>query len=217
MTNFILRRTLGLAVLSLLFSAPAAAASFTVHGYELGERIQLTNERQVYTALFDVSLDEDRGISFCVDLDTYIGVGTYEVREVGNASVFVGPGSEAPRNFEWAGLVMDKYGVDIDGLTNPFVTRKQALTGIQAAIWEGIYGGGVVLASSLSGGARSVYDRIVSETQGTQGEGPSGSVIVELAGNQDQVFSNPVPEPSAALVFSIGALIVRGATRRRKA
>ncbi len=215
--NSLLRRSLALAALALLFSAPGAAASFTVHGYELGERIQLTNNRQVYTALFDVSLDADRGISFCVDLDTYIGVGTYEVRDVGNAQVFVGPSSEAPRDFGWAGLVMDKYGVDVDGLTTPFVTRTQAITGIQAAIWEGIYGGGVVVASSLSGGARNVYDRIVSEVQGTPVQGPSSSVIVELAGNQDQVFSNPVPEPGAALVFSIGALILRGATRRRKA
>ena len=41
-----------------------------------------------------------------------------------------------------------------------------------------------------------------------------GEDIVDLVGHQDQVFSKPIPEPSAALVFGLGALLVM-ATRRK--
>lgn len=224
MANSHIRRNLGLAALLLgafFLSAPAAATSFTVHGYELGERITLESGRRVWTAQFDVSLDDARGISYCVDLDTYINVGTFDVRHVLDPYTAGSPPFEAPRNFAFAGSVMDDFGFDVDMLTGSLVTRKQAITGVQAAIWDGIYGGGIVRLSSLSAGARSVYDTIMGETLGLQQllDGPvrsGNSVIVEMVGKQDQVFSNPVPEPGAAFAFALGALIVRGAASRRR-
>jgi hypothetical protein len=44
-------------------------------------------------------------------------------------------------------------------------------------------------------------------------------LVVDLRGWQDQVIvgSNPVPEPSAALVFGIGTLVVGSCMRRRVA
>ena len=224
MANSLLRRSLGLAALlagALLLSAPAAATSFTVHGWELGERITLESGRRVWTAQFDASLDDERGISFCVDLDTYIHQGTFAVRDVLDPMTAGSPGFERPRDFAFAGSVMDNYGFDVDMLTGSMVTRKHAITGVQAAIWDGIYGGGVVRLSSLSDGARDVYDRIMSSTLGARQQlddpAPSGnSVIVEMVGKQDQVFSNPVPEPGAAFAFALGALIVRGAASRRR-
>lgn len=224
MANSLIRRSLGLAALiagAFLLAAPAAATTFTVHGYELGERITLESGRRVWTAQFDASLDDVRGISYCVDLDTYINVGSFDVRDVLDPATSGSPGFERPRDFAFAGAVMDGFGFDVDMLTGATVTRKQAITGVQAAIWDGIYGGGIVALASLTDGARSVYDRIMSETLGARqqldGPAPEGrSVIVEMVGKQDQVFTNPVPEPGAALAFALGALLVRGAASRRR-
>ncbi|MFK7898770.1 MAG: hypothetical protein AB8G23_23255 [Myxococcota bacterium] len=200
------------AALTLLFAAPSLALGFTVHGYELGERIQLKSGRNVWTAEFNVSLEGGAvdTNSYCVDLDTYIGAGTYEVRDVLDAFDAPVPVGEAARDFSWAGHVMNRYGARIDSLVGEGVTRRQAITGVQAAIWEGIYEGEIVDATSLSTGARGVFDQILANPFVTGG----GVVIVDLAGNQDQVVSAPVPEPSAALVFGLGALLAGRATRK---
>ena len=47
-------RSLSLSVLllgALLCAGPAAATTFTVHGWELGEKIDLTDGRRVWTAI----------------------------------------------------------------------------------------------------------------------------------------------------------------------
>ncbi|HPG26959.1 MAG TPA: hypothetical protein PLW10_15080, partial [Myxococcota bacterium] len=199
---------------ALLVAAPALAVSFTVHGYELGERITLTSGRQVYTAQLDVTLESTAShvASYCVDLDTHIGVGTYDARAVLDAFSDASPVGEAPRNLAWAGHVMSQYGHDIDALVGTGLTRQQAITGVQAAIWEGIYGGGVVNASSLSTGARALYRQILASTFDPTGE----ALVVDLVRAQDQVIDRitpAVPEPSAALVFAVG-LGVSGAVLR---
>jgi len=196
----------------LVFTAPAAAVSFTVHDYDLGERIELADGRRVWTAELDVTLGDANGTAFCVDLDTHISVGTYETRGVLDAYTSPSPADERPRDFAWAGRVMDTFGRDLSVLTSGVISRDQAITGIQAAIWEGIYAGETVNVASLSSGARTVFEQIMgSEFIMLDGS----AVIVELRGHQDQVFSNPVPEPTAAMVFGIGLLIVGGAVRRR--
>lgn len=199
----------------LFFFAPSAsAASFTVHGYELGERIRLQDGGRVWTAELDVTLDEKKGSSFCVDLMTHIGVGHYTTRSVLNPYTGASPADEHPRDFAWAGYVMDTYGKDLSLLMHGGVSKTQAITGVQAAIWEGIYAGPVVQRESLSDGARSVFDQIMNTAfdPGMMGN----ALVVELQGNQDQVFSNPVPEPAAAMVFGMGMLIVSQAVRRKR-
>jgi len=138
---------------AIFVSAPALALGFTVHGYDLGERIELTSGRNVWTAELDVSLETvaDHVASFCVDLDTQISRADYNVRSVLDAYADPSPADETPRDFAWAGHVMDHYGYDIDRLVTSDVSRDQAITGVQAAIWEGLYGGGIVDADSLSG------------------------------------------------------------------
>ena len=147
--------------------------------------------------------------SFCVDLDTYIGVGSYPIRALLDPYTATTPAGEAPRDFAWAGLVMENFGFDIDALVSATVTRKQAITGIQAAIWEGLYGGGIVLAPSLSDGARSVFDTIM----GAQMAATGASVIAEMEGVQDQITTAPIPEPTAGLVFGIGLVIISASRR----
>jgi hypothetical protein len=206
-----------LAVLSLLilaFAAPASAGSITVHGWETGETITLAKGGRVVTAMLDVTVNGISGNSFCVDLDHTIGQSTYNIRALltpAEATASPPPG-EAPRNFVWAGQVVNQYGKALDSW-GPGITRQLAITGTQAAIWEGIYGGGIVDASSLSAGARFVYDTILANAGGSTGN----VKIVELNDRQDQTFQPAIPEPTAALVFGVGLLITAaGGTRRRR-
>lgn len=197
-------------------AAPAFATSFTVHGWERGDDITLLSGRTVATAQLDVSLENgpQHIAAYCVDLNTYINVGVYDARAVLDAGTATSPSDEAPRNFAWAGHVMDNFGHDITGLTGAGFSRTAAITGVQAAIWEGLYGGGVIDYSSLSTEAQSVYDTIL-QTQ-IAGDGPA--LVVDLVGKQDQIISggaNPVPEPSAAIVFAVGTLIAGSAAQRR--
>ncbi len=196
---------------ALLFAAPAAATTFTVHGWELGERIGLNDGRQVWTALLDVDIDGQAGASFCVDLDTHIGMSAYNVRALLDPFTQPAPPDEEPRDFAWAGHVMESFG-DVGALVSSSLTRKQAITAVQAAIWEGIYGGGVIDVSSLSQGAVSMFDTIMASRPGAS---RGTSVVVDLVGNQDQIVSRAIPEPSAAVAFGIGTLLVASARGRR--
>lgn len=206
------------AVVLLLGASSAQATGFTVHSYELGEQIRLTNGTRVWTAQLDVSIENvaSHVPSFCVDVYTQIGVGQYDARSILDADTGIAPAGEHARNFAWAGHVMETFGADIASLVTGNITRAQAITGVQAAIWQGIYGGNMVNRSSLSAGARSIFDRIMSTTF----TGTTDAYIAEFRGIQDQVFNgprptNPIPEPSAALVFGIGSLVAGSALRRR--
>ena len=202
----------------LLGASSSLAAGFTVHSYELGEQIRLTNGTRVWTAQLDVSVENvaSHVPSFCVDVFTHIGVGQYDTRSVFDADSGVTPAGESARNFAWAGHVMETFGADIASLVTGNITRAQAITGVQAAIWQGLYGGNMVLRSSLSAGARSIFDQIMSTTF----TGTTDAYIADFRGAQDQVFNgprptNPIPEPSAALVFGVGSLVAGSVLRRR--
>jgi hypothetical protein len=199
----------------LLGASSSQATGFTVHSYELGERIALTNGTRVYTAMLDVSVENlvSRVPSFCVDVFTPIAVGEYTARDVLDADTAVAPIGERARNFAWAGHVMETFGNNVASLVTSGITRAQAITGVQAAIWQGIYGGNMISRNSLSVGARTIYDRIMR----TQISGEGDALIVELHGRQDQVIvgPNPIPEPSAALVFGLGTLVAGTVLRRR--
>lgn len=203
------------AAIGMLAASNAIAATFTVHGYELGERIRLSNGTQVYTAQLDVTVEgiASRVPSFCVDLDTYISAGSYTIRDVLDAHNDPSPVGEAPRNFAWAGHVLENFSVG--ALAVGGISRAEAITGIQAAIWEGIYAGLTIDATSLSLDARQIFNQIMSTT--VQGDGPA--LVVDLVGYQDQVIlgSHAVPEPSAALVFGLGSVIAGSLVRRRAA
>ena len=199
---------------SLFAASSSLATSFTVHGYDLGENIALVGGQRVWTAELDVSLEgvADHTTSFCVDLYSSIGPGNFTVANVLDAYSSPSPAGETPRNLAWAGHVMENFG-KVDLLVTAGITRDQAITGVQSAIWEGIYGGGKIDRSSLSYGAQQVYDKILA----THVTGDGNAVVVDLRGWQDQVIigAAAVPEPSAALVFGMGTLVAGGFVRRR--
>ena len=213
-----------LATAALLFAAPAMALDFQVHGYDLGERIQLQSGRNVWTAELDVSLETvaDHVASFCVDLDTHIGVATYAGASYMDASSAPdGPSPSGPRDFGWAAHVMSHFGNDLDQFVGGLITRDHAITGVQAAIWEGLYGehDDTINRSSLSSGAQSVFDQVMGEWNALVWRDAPGmnALVVDLPNNQDQIIvvTNPVPEPSAALVFGLGTVIAGRFARRR--
>ena len=144
-------------------------------------------------------------------LDTHIGIGTYTGATVLTAYT-EGPGlsPSGPRNFPWAGHVMSRDGYDIDQLVGGGTTRDHAITGVQAAIWEDLYGDALdtINRATLSAGALDVFDEIMAEFPGAI---DGGALIIDLPGNQDQVIANPVPEPSAALIFGLGTVLWRPA------
>ena len=201
----------------LIGASSSQATGFTVHSYELGERIALTNGTRVWTAQLDVSVENLVGHvpSFCVDVFSPIGVGVYDARDILDADTAIAPIDEQARNFAWAGHVMESFGGDVAGLVTSGITRAQAITGVQAAIWQGIYGGNMVDRNRLSVGARSVYDRMMR----SENTGGGDARIVELRLRQDQVIAGPhaIPEPSAALVLGLGTLVAGSALRRRAA
>ena len=45
-------------------------------------------------------------------------------------------------------------------------------------------------------------------------DGPA--LVIDLVGAQDQIISNPIPEPSAALVFALGSVLAGISIRRRE-
>ena len=200
---------------ALLGASSSQATGFTVHSYELGERITLTNGTRVQTAMLNVSVEDlvSHVPSFCVDVFTPITVGEYDARGILDADTAVAPTGERARNFAWAGHVMETFGSNVAALVTTGITRAQAITGIQAAIWQGIYGGNMVVRTSLSYGARAIYDRIMRTVDAGEGD----ALVVELRGRQDQIIvgPHPVPEPSAALVFGLGTLVAGTVLRRR--
>lgn len=42
------------------------------------------------------------------------------------------------------------------------------------------------------------------------------ALVIDLVGAQDQIISNAVPEPSAALVFGLGSVLAGSVIRRRE-
>jgi len=204
-----------------LISAPALAVSFQVTGWDLGETVNATLSGQVRsfaTAQFHVNVDGVIGTSFCADLAQHIGQATYASFSAydpaaAESQSFAG----APqRQFAFAATIADKWGNSLDWLQqNLGVTQVQAITGVQTAVWEAVYGDAFDAASSsMSAGAFRAFEYVLG-FNGYQGYGQTQ--LYFSGSGQDQLFTPPVPEPSAMFVFGAGALLVgRSLVRRRR-
>jgi PEP-CTERM motif len=211
-----------LAVTALvLLSAPAFAVSFQVTGWDLGETVNVTfsgQARSFATAQFQENVDGVVGTSFCADLSQYIGKATYssfvayDPAAAETQSFAVGP---PQRQFQFAATIVDQWGNSLDWLQQTLgVTHVQAITGVQAAVWEAVYGNAFSATSgSMSAGAFRVFGYVLG-FNGYTGYGQTQ--LYYSAANQDQLFTPPVPEPSAMIVFGAGALIVGQALLRRR-
>ncbi|HEU4428177.1 MAG TPA: PEP-CTERM sorting domain-containing protein [Myxococcota bacterium] len=203
-----------------LLGAPAFATTFQVTGWELGETVHVTflgSARTFATAQFHEVVDGVTGTSFCADLSQYVGVGTHSdfVAYDPTAAESQAFASSPTRRFAWAAGIADRWGNDIGWLSsNLGVTRLQAITGVQTAIWEAVYDGNfAATAASMSTGAWSAYQHVI----GASYSGYGNTLLYHSRTRQDQLFTPPVPEPSAVIAFGAGALLVgRALLRRRK-
>jgi hypothetical protein len=214
-----LLRALATAAL-LLTSAPAFAATvFQVIGWDLGETVRVTFDgqaRSFTTARFHEIVDGVAGTSFCADLVQYLGAGTYtDFAAYDPANAETQPLAAGPpaRAFVWAAQIVDRWGNDLGVLASQLgVTQVQAITGVQAAVWEAVYGDAfAATSSSMSANAFRVFNYVL----GARYSGYGDTRLYHSQGRQDQLFTPPVPEPSAMLVFGAGALLLAGALRRR--
>jgi hypothetical protein len=204
----------------VLFAAPSLAASFTVLGWDAGEIVKVTfnnQARSFWTVQFHEEVDGVEGVSFCADLSQTISTGTYtNFVAYDPAAAESQPFASGPpaREFAWAAQIADRWANDLDTLVTTLgVSNAQAITGVQAAIWEAVYGDAfAATAASMSGGAWAVYQHVLGQTYSSYGN----TLLYHSPTRQDQLFTPPVPEPSAMFVFGAGALLVGRSVLRRK-
>jgi hypothetical protein len=213
-------RLLTIAALLSFAAAPSFATSFTVLGWDAGEvvRVAFNNQaRSFWTVQFHDEVDGVTGVSFCADLSQYITKATYtSFAAYDPAAAESQPFASGPpqRSFVWAAQIADRWANDLSQLVTTLgVTNAQAITGVQAAIWEAVYGNAfTATSSSMSGGAWSVYQYVL----GHKYSGYGRTLLYQSPTKQDQLFTPPVPEPSAMFVFGAGALLVGRSLLRRK-
>jgi hypothetical protein len=205
----------------MLLAAPSFASTFTVLGWDTGEviKVQFNGQNKSYwTVQFHENVDGVVGTSFCADLSqvitkaTYTNFVAYDPAVAGSQSFAAGPPA---RQFVFAATIADRWGNDLDWLqTQLGVTQVQAITGVQAAVWEAVYGTAFTATSaSMSAGAYQVYTYVLGY-KGYPGYG--NTQLYYSRTNQDQLFTPPVPEPGAMVVFGAGALLVGRALKRRR-
>ena len=217
-------RSLRLLVLAtlLLFAVPSFATSFSVLGWDAGEvvKVQFNGQaRSFWTVQFHENVDGVVGTSFCADLSQTIGKTTYSnfvANDPAAAQNQAFASGTPKRQFVFAATIADKWGNSLGWLESKLgVTHVQAITGVQAAVWEAVYGNSFTAASSsMSAGAFKAFQYVLG-FKGYVGYGKTQ--LYYSRWNQDQLFTPPVPEPSAMFVFAAGALLVgRSLLRRRQ-
>ncbi len=213
-------RLLAMAAL-LAFASPSFAATFTVTGWDPGEVINVQfngQNKSFWTVHFHETVGSVVGTSFCADLSqvitkaTYTNFTAYDPTAAESQAFASGPPA---RKFAFAATIADKWGNSVSWLQNKLgVTQVQAITGIQAAVWEAVYGNAFTATSkSMSAGAYDVYEYVLG-FRGYSGYG--NTQLYYSRTNQDQLFTPPVPEPGAMAVFAAGALLVGRALKRRR-
>jgi hypothetical protein len=205
----------------LLAAAPSLATPtiFEVTGYDLGRTVGITLDgasRTVATALFYERVDGVAGTSFCADLLQTISRGTYYDFVAIDPTAAESEGFAAappPREFAFAARIASAWSNDIDALAASLgVLKVDAITGVQVAIWEAVYGGAFSV-TSMSDAAWKVYEYVSAADYSGYGD----TLLYYSPTRQDQLFTPPVPEPSAMLAFGVGALLVgRSLLRRRQ-
>jgi hypothetical protein len=206
-------------VAALLFASPSLAVSFTVLGWDAGETVGVSfngSSRSFATALFRESVDGVSGIgtSFCTDLLQTISTGTYNFTAYDPAAAeAAGFAATAPsRQFLFAAEIANAWSPNIGALASTLgITQVQAITGVQVAIWEAVYGDSFSVLS-MSAGAQRAFDYV----DGLSYSGYGNTQLYYSSTRQDQLFTPPIPEPSAMFVFGAGALLVGQALRRRR-
>jgi hypothetical protein len=217
-------RILGGAVFGLLAlcASHAGASSLTVNGYTLGEMVDVIGSGRagyVNTAELDVTLNGVNGYSYCVDLAQDIGVGTstnWTLRE-----------AEASDGVIRAAWLVDHFRPTSDASAWG-ATKATSIAALQVAVWEvladtpgnyNLYDGSFrIAAGGASAGVMSLARNFLGELENASMDGfTTDSIWAYNPTRQDQIFVNPIPEPSSILLFSAGAGLVAFAAKRKRA
>lgn len=227
-------RNLGLGCAALLLAGlaagPASAASMTVKGWTLGERVSVRSAGRtgwVNTAELDVSFDGRDGFSYCVDLAQNIGAGTSTGWDSLSAELSQGV-LRAAWLVEFARPQFETILAPDADAAAWGVTRSTAIAGLQVAIWEvmgdapghyDLYSGGFSLArGGASSGVMNLARGFLGELE-SRGldEFETHATWARHASRQDQIVINPIPEPSSLILFLAGSSLVGFAVARKRA
>ncbi len=201
----------------LLWAAPSLATTFEVLGWTAGHVVSVTFNgvnRNVLAAQFRENLDGVIGTSFCADLAQVIGKATYTDFVEYDPAAAEGASFANGRKFVLAAQIVDAWSNKLGWLESKLgVTQADAITGIQLAVWEAVYGSAFAV-NFMTLGTQSVYSHVLGANYSSYGS----TVLLYSRNKQDQLFTPPIPEPSAMIVFGAGVLLVgRALARRSKA
>jgi len=162
-----------------------------------------------WTAQLEATLDGVMGTSFCVDLRQPISVGHFE-GEVYDPSDLGG------HDYLSAAAIAHTWTNQLGELAGQLgVSHRDALTGVQLAIWQDLYDRALALDLARLGREHPGSLLAFQFVSGGDHSGHRGEKVVLFPRNQDQIFTPSVPEPSALLCFGAGGLLI-GAVLRRK-
>jgi hypothetical protein len=212
----------------LLFTGNASALSYhtgnSIPGLGSAEVVGYDiygSSHSSYAVGFETTLDGAMGVSFCGDLLHSIGLnGAYSASAFDYALL-------APE-YEEAASIANRWSFDLDSLS---ASSGDATAGVQLAIWETIYGADFTVTSATS----ATLAAMNTVLGGLYPDGAGNTVFLNnTAGRRDVqnhfftpetaggggAGSNPVPEPTAALLFAVGLCVIqrrslRGLGQRR--
>jgi hypothetical protein len=208
-----LLRGILLSAVALVLAGQAGAASFAVTDYALGHRVSyvLNGESgRNWTAQLKATLDGALGTSFCVDLKQSIGLGSFE------GEVY-DPSDLGAYDYLSAAAIAHAWANQLGKLAGQLgVGRRDAITGVQLAIWQTLYDNALVVDRARLGSEHPGSLIALDFVSGGDLSGLGGEKVVLFRRKQDQVFTPSVPEPSALLCFGAGGLVIGAALRRKR-
>jgi len=208
-----LLRGLLLSAVALILAGQAGAASFTVKDYTLGYQVSyaLNGESgRDWTAQFKATLDGAMGTSFCVDLRQSIGLGSFE------GQVY-DPSDLGGDDYLSAAAVAHTWANQLGKLANKLgVGRRDAVTGVQLAVWQNLYDDALVVDVARLGREHPGSLIALDFVSAADLSRPDEEKVVLFRRKQDQVFTPSLPEPSALLCFGAGGLVIGAALRRKR-
>ncbi len=211
---------LGALAAALVAANPATAASLSVNGWTLGDRVNVQSAARsgwVNTAELDVTTGGLRGFSYCVDLAQNIGVGGSSGWTLADPAL-----SDAVMRAAWLVEYVKPQFVSLDA------SRASIIAALQVSIWEvladdpdeyDLYAGAFALRSGgATSGVMNLARGFLGAVNGADLEAFQTSAIWARHGKrQDQLVFNPIPEPSSLLLFAAGIGLVAYAGARKRA
>ena len=215
---------LGVLALGSLPVASASAASLTVNGYVLGDQVYVLSAARtgwVRPAELDVTIGGTDGFSYCVDLQQTITTGSSSGWTIMDAEL-------NPSMLRAAWLVeYARPRFDLLASGTPGATRATLISALQVSIWEvlgdsaagyDLYDGAFSVRSDTPANVMNLARGFLGALGGADLAAFQTSAVWAQHGlRQDQLVSNPIPEPSSIALFAAGIGSVAYVGTRKRA